>query len=418
METARIDGASKIGAQGSRATFRRAGLALAASALVGAGLATPAGAAPLPFTPGNLVVYRVGDGTTALVNTGNAVFLDEYTPAVALVQSVPLPTTSSGANKRLVASGTATSEGLLTLSPNGQYLALTGYDSPLPGAASLSGSAVPRVVGLVDGNASVNTSTAPSDFATGNNPRSAVTTDGSSVWMTGGAGGVRYATAGTIGTSTQVSGGTLVNFRQVNIFANQLYASDQSGTTNRLSTVGTGLPTTGGQPVTNLPGFSTSTGNPYSFFFTRLQAGTGGPDTVYLADETANQIQKWSLIGGSWTLTGGITAAAVRGLAASVSGTTVTLYGSTGASTSTGGGTIYAAVDATGYGASATGTASSLVTLPASSNKAFRGIAFAPTTVPGALVPESPLAFLLPVSGALLAGAAVTLRRRRPARLA
>ena len=32
------------------------------------------------FTAGNLVVYRVGTGTGNLVNTGNAVFLDEYSP--------------------------------------------------------------------------------------------------------------------------------------------------------------------------------------------------------------------------------------------------------------------------------------------------------------------------------------------------
>src|SRR5690348_11732570 len=29
------------------------------------------------FTQGNVVVYRVGDGTSSLANTGNAVFLDE-----------------------------------------------------------------------------------------------------------------------------------------------------------------------------------------------------------------------------------------------------------------------------------------------------------------------------------------------------
>jgi len=360
------------------------------------------------------VVYRVGDGAGPLVNTGNAVFLDEYTTGGALVQSIPLPTTATGANHRLIASGTATSEGLLTLSTDGHYLALTGYDSTIPAGASLSGGSAPRVVGLVDGNGGVNTSTEPSDFATGNNPRSAITTNGSDIWMTGGIGGVRYAPVGTTGASTQVSGGSLVNFRQVGIFAGQLYASDSSGSTNRLSTVGSGLPMTAGQPVTNLPGFST-TSSPYSFFFTRLQAGAGGPDTLYVADDTANQIQKWSLVGGTWTQTGGITAAAVRGLTASVTGTTVTLFGTTGGSAAGGGGSIYSAIDATGYGANATGTATNVVTLSGTSNMAFRGIAFAPTIGPGALVPESSLTLLLPVTGGLLAaGGFLVLRRRRP----
>lgn len=66
---------------------------------------------PAAFTPGNLVIYRVGDGANTLTNTGNAVFLDEYTTAGVLVQSVPMPTTASGSNVPFIASGTATSEG-------------------------------------------------------------------------------------------------------------------------------------------------------------------------------------------------------------------------------------------------------------------------------------------------------------------
>src|SRR5262245_46582125 len=81
-----------------------------------------------PFVRGNLVVYRVGNGVDDLVNTGNPVFLDEYTPAGIYVQSIPLPTTPSGSNHRLIASGTATSEGLISRSSDGRYILLTGYD--------------------------------------------------------------------------------------------------------------------------------------------------------------------------------------------------------------------------------------------------------------------------------------------------
>src|SRR5947208_1278097 len=103
------------------------------------------------FTPGNLVVYRVGTGAGSLVNTGNPVFLDEYTPGGSLVQSIALPTTTVGPNRRIIASGTATSEGLLTLSADGRYLVLTGYDAAIPTAnlASSTGSALPRVVARV-----------------------------------------------------------------------------------------------------------------------------------------------------------------------------------------------------------------------------------------------------------------------------
>src|SRR5262252_11202516 len=81
------------------------------------------------FTPGNLVVYRVGTGSGSLVNTGNQVFLDEFTPAGALVQSIAVPTAPSAPNQPLIASGTATSEGLLTRSADGHYLVLAGYNA-------------------------------------------------------------------------------------------------------------------------------------------------------------------------------------------------------------------------------------------------------------------------------------------------
>ena len=71
------------------------------------------GAPPVPFTAGNLVVYRVGDGVAALSTAAAPAFLDEYTPAGVIVQSVALPTAVSGSNRRLVATGNAGTEGLL-----------------------------------------------------------------------------------------------------------------------------------------------------------------------------------------------------------------------------------------------------------------------------------------------------------------
>lgn len=52
---------------------------------------TPQRADAAPFTSGNVVVYRVGTGAGSLVNTGSAVFLDEFTPVGVLVQSIALP---------------------------------------------------------------------------------------------------------------------------------------------------------------------------------------------------------------------------------------------------------------------------------------------------------------------------------------
>lgn len=266
-------------------------------------LAPPAPSAA--FTSGNVVVYRVGSGAGSLVNTGNPVFLDEYTSAGTLVQSIALPTTASGSQKQLIASGTATSEGLLTRSADGQYLLLTGYARSIGGSGSLSGTAaatVPRTVGRVDANSNVDTSTALTDFADGNNPRSAMSADGTSFWV---AGGVRYA--GTLGATTSTdltstaTSGSFANVRQLNIFNGQLYASSGSGTNTfrGVETVGTGLPTSGAQQVTRLPRL-TDTTNPstYSFFFADLSSNVAGLDTLYVADDSAGLI-KFSLVGGS-----------------------------------------------------------------------------------------------------------------------
>src|SRR5438105_3137270 len=184
-----------------------------------------------PIIPGDVVVYRVGDGAAALANTGNAVFVDEYTPAGALMQSIAMPTTASGVQKQLIASGTATSEGLLTVSPDGKYVAVTGYgrDLGLTGSvASTAAASVPRVVGIIKASTGgVDTSTALSDFADANNPRSAVTSDGTNIWVAGAAGGARYATLGNT-TSTQLST-TVTNLRAIEIFSGQLYTSTSSG---------------------------------------------------------------------------------------------------------------------------------------------------------------------------------------------
>lgn len=321
------------------------------------------------FTNGNLVIYRIGTGSGALSSAATAVFLDEYTPAGTLVQSVALPVAASGGNFPLTASGTATSEGLLNRSSDSTYLVLTGY-SAVPGTASVAGttgSAVPRIIGLVNYQRSINTSTALPDFATGNNPRSAISTDGTALWGTGGAGGVRYTTTGSTASTQINSSGT--NFRAFSIYGGQLYISSSSGTI-RVATVGTGLPTTTGQAITNIPGFPTS-GSPYQFQFFDMDATVAGPDVLYVADDGAG-IQKYSLVSGNWVLNGTIGSSSdqYRGLTGSVSGTTIRLFALRKGSE------LVAVNDNNGYNAAPPATATLLAS--AATNTAFRGIAFSP----------------------------------------
>ncbi|MDW8311016.1 MAG: hypothetical protein RMK20_16715, partial [Verrucomicrobiales bacterium] len=240
-----------------------------------------------PFTPGNLVIYRVGDGTLDLTNRGNVVFLDEYSTNGTLVQSIMLPTNAAGTQYPLIASGTATSEGLITRSTDGRFLVFAGYGTNLTSGLALAGTAatdVPRVVGRADALGNLDTTTALTNFSSGNNPRSVASDNGVNLWVGGAAGGVAYTTLGSAAVTT-VSTTPVSNIRQVAIYGGQLYLSTASGSAVRIGAVGTGLPTSGPVTTTSLPGLPTSGGGPYAFVLLNL---TGGPnlDTLYVADET------------------------------------------------------------------------------------------------------------------------------------
>ena len=324
------------------------------------------------FSRGNVVVYRVGDGATNLVNTGAPVFLDEYTTNGALVQSVAMPTNAAGGNYPLIASGTATSEGLLTRSPDGRYLALTGYGTNM-GLVSLSGTAattVPRVVGLVKCDGEVDLTTALGDYASASSPRSALTTDGTNIWVTGGAGGLRYATKGGA-TSLQLNP-ALTNLRQVNCFGNQLYVSSQSGA-NRINTVGNGMPTESGQTILSLANVPTN-GNPNAFLMVDL-TNDGTNDTLYVADEGVG-IEKFSLEEGTWMPAGVVpsSAGAYCGLTGYVAGSNVVLFATSATE-------LDRVTDSSGYAGTLSGTPTPLAT--AAGKTAFRGVAPAP-------IPPSP----------------------------
>ena len=367
-----------------------------------------------PFTPGNLVVVRIGDGSAALTSAATATYLLEYTPAGVLVQTIALPTVAAGTNSILTNTGTSGSDALLSRSVDGAYLVLTGYDASV-GTGALAGTtstANNRIIGRIAADGTFDTSTRLSDgFSTGN-IRSATTVNGTTFYAVGSMGGVRYAALGNpaSGTSTVISS-VPFNNRGVGIYGGNLYVSSSTTTGGSflgISQVGTGLPTTTGQTTTALPGFPTATGpSPYGFYFADLSTAVAGVDVVYVADDRTTVdggVQKWSLVGGTWTLNGTITGAtattagtAIRGLNGSFSGTTVTLA----ASNSTG---LYLVADNAGYNA-----APSTLALPAPiatsiTDTNFRGAAFAPVAAVAAPAPT--ITSFTPTSGA--AGATIT----------
>jgi len=386
------------------------------------------------ITPGDVVVVQVGNGSGVLSGNTAPVFLDEYTQSGAFVQQIAMPTSQVGGNLGLTMAGTGTAEGDLTLSPDGQFLALTGFNFA-PGVispATTNSSVVARSVGLVatvDG--SIDTTTGMTGDGA-SDPRGAVTLDGNSIWEANGTSGIVYTTDGTVGSGTRIvtpgtsspaTGTVPSNDRRVNIFNGQLYMSDSSLTGYRLSTVGVGTPTTAGQTLVNLPGYPTNTvatgtgangGGVYSFLF--LSEGGGTNNVLYVTDAqnaftTTNfdGLLKFSLVGGVWTNNGFIPVGNfggsnnVSGLSGYADGTGAHLFFTAGGGFNAAGPgatqtNLDLYVDSAGYNAAPVGSVTTIAS--AGANEVFRGVVVLPEPSTYALV------------GAGLLGL-LTMRRRR-----
>ena len=366
-----------------------------------------------PITSGQLVNIRVGDGGNRSNGAGLPVTLDVYNvtytglvpTSVSLAQSIPLPGTTSGTppvsgNRYLTQGGTAAGEGGLTLSLDGQYMALAGYNNIVGAATNGSGNNLQRVAGLLNLSAgTVDTTTDYADTSSGSAIRNAFTTNGTDIWTANSAGGVRYVTLGGT-TSTALSG--TANERRVYVYpttgGNQLYTSRMSGTIDGVATVGSPPPPTSGtQTVTLLPGLPTATNSMYDYFF-------ADANTLYTVDDRSTGtggLEKWTFNGSTWSmayskLVGGTSG--LKSLAGMVDGAgNVTLFA---ASVGTGANKLY------GYTDTLSNTVVGSVTenLLVDGSTAFggisgdwnmRGVAIAPVVVP------EPATFVLLALGCL-----------------
>lgn len=277
-------------------------LSLAAAALL-----TSTAAAQF-FTPGNVVVLRVGDPAIVLGSHAAPIFLDEWnTTTNTLVQSLQIPNSSTSAVPSVTQRGFSSSEGCLTMSADGRYLVLVGYDRALGATDPGQEPAIStnRVIATVDTlTGIIDTSTALTDAYDASTFRGAASMDGSSFWLSGnsGSGSIRYATLGAT-TSIDISTSP-TNMRWIDVHKSQLYATSAStgALAQGVMEIGTGLPTTPGQTATILPGFPIAgnfpDGAPYDFWF-------ANDTTLYVADSAYTGsncgVQKWTLGAGTWT---------------------------------------------------------------------------------------------------------------------
>jgi hypothetical protein len=365
-----------------RTRLRVLGVATAAAvATVAVPLVTSSEAHAARFTGGDVVVYRVGTGAPALSNAAAPVFLDEYGPSGTKVQSVALPTAPAEGNHRLTATGQSRSEGLIDRSADGRFIAVTGYDAA-PGATGTGGLSLtttdptqtPRVLGLVDANGTVDTTTELAGAGAAKIIRSATTTNGERLWATGGNGGIVTATRGS-DTSSTVAGGAASNLSALTVQGGQLFSSGILA--DRLAAVGSGTPTSGS--LSDLPGLPDNLLT-YGYAFADLTAagyGSTGLDTLYIADGTARggTIDKYRWDGSTWASAGYVDVPGAFGVVADVTGSSVSLAVTTPT-------TLVTLTDPSGPAASFTPSAPTVLA-SAAANTEFRGIALAPTADPG-----------------------------------
>jgi hypothetical protein len=351
-------------------------------------LALGTNALAAPFTSGNIVVQRFGDGTTTLTSTSVAEFLDEYTTnGTTAVQSIALPTTTTIAgsvtNYPLTAAGSATGDGMAQLSTNSLYLLITGFGTNTGVITVNSVATARRVVGIAKADGTIDTTTAIVNDPAGST-RGVASVDGTNLYACGGTSGVRYFTNSQSTASVQLSTSP-VNTRGLGVFNGQLYVSSGSGAF-RLATVGTGTPTSSGQTIVNLNGMDTSGGSPYGFVMFKLHTGgADDPDTVYICDDSGATtatagIRKWSLVGTLWTLNGRYLAPGAHHVTGRLRVVGVVTNADLWAVTATGAGAsaIISATDNTGYNAAPSPTTVT-TNATAGANTKWQGIAFVPS---------------------------------------
>lgn len=371
-------------------------------ALLAAGnvFATAAVSAP---TPGDLLIYRGGDGTVDQAANATSVWIDEYTPSGTFVQTYGLPQTGSLA---LTIGSTTTTEGGLSVSLDNNWAVFTGYRADV-GTTGLTTSPVPRVIGRLN----LATGATDTDTSLGvsyTNPEGAAGAQGSSIRGIAATDGTHFWTAGTSKTSNENGGivytvgngadavSTVIrsaNQRGIGIFGGQLYANNSGTTFTKISpNVGdSGAP---GYPMLpTIPGITNSTVlgsqvNINGFLMYDLSPDVAGIDTLYFpsTDTTAvtSSLLKYTFDGTTWNPSGSVNVAGVNsGSLYNIAGKqnsngSITFYMTSTGSPATDTSVLDTFTDSTGYNGSISGDATLLTNSPQYTT--FRGLAIVPGT--------------------------------------
>lgn len=335
------------------------------------------------FAPGNLAVYRYGDGTAMTGGNRVGVFVDEYTSSGAFVKTYSIPRTAAGANYGfeglgLTGSNLFENEGYPVLSKDGTTMSIIGYNPAQTGEF---------VIGTLNAAGAWSANTLVVDAI--GTPRSAVV-EGTAVYFNGFQNGVRYKTLGTTVASTRVSTG--LDAPRVLTIADTYFSASNNGlklfAPNALTSIpNSTLPTSSVTFATtpNVPGAA-----PLVKVHQVAAIKTVNNRTlVYIIDDAdgAPTLKKYrsNAAGTDWVSFGSIAIPAnTRSIAAVYNSTTgvklyLTSYGTVGGNNSK----LYTyndnfTVATEGSVAAISGSLTELATAPA--NTTFRGVTMAPGT--------------------------------------
>ena len=313
------------------------------------------------FVAGNLAVLRVGDGSEALSSHGNSIYIDQFTTNGTLVGSIPIPDNATNA---LLISGSASSEGALTLSADGRLLEMAGYNIAFTNSASSlpnSGSTnVPRVLGILDVAGNFALAGVTTNQYSGNNIRSGTSDGRGNYWGAGAVGGTFYFGSGPSSTVQN----TVANSVVIQDLGGNLYLTTSKTTPGIWKIPGTPV-----VPATASLFVGSGTGSsPYAFAFNPAFT------TVYIADDTLagkGGVQRWDFNGSAWSMSyafAGLTNVGARGVTVDFSGASPIVYATTGEASAN---RLVSIID--------TGAGSPVTTLAtAGVNQMLRGVAPAP----------------------------------------
>lgn len=369
------------------------------------------------FGNNSLVVVRLSDGSAAVTDAAQSIFLDEYDVFTgARVASHEVPSAGDAA---LTLSGRGEHDGHLNLSSDGRYLLLAGYRAEA-GASNPVASNALRTIGRVDANWNVDATTTLEAGAYNQTYITTVVSDnGERFWTVGDGkytnyddvannfltptttGGLRYVSSlgatssvnlSHVQTITTNETGKVVgqwpdSIRNARIVDRQLYittpAYESFGNRGAYATVDPLPIATIDTPqalvgvINNVEGQGSDPKGKFvpksDLVLLDLDDTVPGVDTAYTTGGK-NDYEKWSLVNGTWTLHSARSLASgqeINAFDAMVVGDEVTLFASTDQG-------IYRLVDSAGYNADFGGLFGTSPFIAAGSSTEFRGIALVP----------------------------------------